>query len=135
VRRRWLDVGVLIAGLGLSYAGVHISKAAYDRPRPGGALVDTTLSAYPSAHAVYAIALIACATVLVRAGTGWAVRVGAETVAVVLVVTVAVTRVYLRTQRLSDVLGGLALGTAVWAFAGSVALIAAYVRHNGRRSP
>jgi undecaprenyl-diphosphatase len=135
VRRRWIDVLVLIAGLGLSYLAVHVAKAAYDRPRPSGSLVDTTLSAYPSGHAVYAVALVACATVLVRAGTGWAVRVGAETVAIGLVVAVAVTRVYLRAQYLSDVVGGIALGVAVWAFTGSVALIAAYVRHNGQRSP
>jgi undecaprenyl-diphosphatase len=135
VRRRWLDAGVLVAGLGLSYAAVHIAKAAYDRPRPAGSLVETAGSAYPSAHAVYSVALIACATVLVRAGTGWAVRAGAETVAIGLVVVVGVTRVYLRAHELSDVIGGIALGVAVWAFVGSVALIAAYVRHNGHRSP
>jgi undecaprenyl-diphosphatase len=135
VRRRWLDVGVLVAGLGLSYAAAHIAKAAYDRPRPAGSLVDTVGSAYPSAHAVYSVALVACATVLVRAGTGWAVRVGAETVAIGLVVVVAVTRVYLRAHELSDVIGGIALGIAVWSLVGSFALIAAHVRHNEHRSP
>jgi membrane-associated phospholipid phosphatase len=112
-----------------------VTKTAYDRPRPSGSLVDTMLSAYPSAHVVYAVALVACATVLVRAGTGWAVRVGAETVAIGLVVAVAVTRVYLRAHYLSDAVGGIALGVAVWAFTGSVALIATHVRHNGPRSP
>jgi membrane-associated phospholipid phosphatase len=126
---------VLVAGLGLSYAAVHLTKAAYDRPRPPGSLVATDLSAYPSGHCVYAVALVACATVLVRAGTGWAVRVGAVTVAIVLVVAVAVTRVYLGTHYLSDVVGGVALGAAVWAFTGSVALVIDFVRHNGGRSP
>jgi membrane protein DedA with SNARE-associated domain len=135
VRGRWTDVAVLVAGLGLSYAAVHLTKAAYDRPRPPGSLVATDLSAYPSGHCVYAVALVACATVLVRAGTGWAVRVGAVTVAIVLVVAVAVTRVYLGTHYLSDVVGGVALGAAVWAFTGSVALVIDFVRHNGGRSP
>lgn len=135
VRRRTIDAAVLVAGLGLSYLAVHLGKAVYDRPRPGGSLVETTLSSYPSAHAAYAIALVACATVLVRAGTGWAVRVGAETVALGLVAVVAVTRVYLRASHLSDVAGGIALGVAVWAFTGSVALVVSHVRHNGDRSP
>jgi undecaprenyl-diphosphatase len=135
VRRRWIDALVLIAGLGLSYVAVHVAKAAYDRPRPAGSLVDTALSSYPSGHALYAVSLVACATVLVRAGTGWAARIGAETVAIALVVAVAVSRVYLGAHYLSDAIGGLALGVAVWAFTGSVALIVANVRHNGDRSP
>lgn len=135
VRRRALDAAVLVAGLGLSYAAVHLAKAAYDRPRPSGSLIETTLSSYPSGHVVYAVGLVACATVLVRAGTGWAVRVGAETVALGLVAVVVVTRVYLHAIHLSDAVGGIALGVAVWAFTGSVALVAAHVRHNGDRSP
>jgi undecaprenyl-diphosphatase len=134
-RHRWLDLLVLACGLGLSYAAVHIAKAAYDRPRPAGSLVDTALSSYPSGHAVYAVSLVACATVLVRAGTGWAVRVGAEAVAIALVVVVAVTRVYLGAHYLSDVVGGIALGVAVWAFTGAAALVIDFVRHNGSRSP
>jgi undecaprenyl-diphosphatase len=129
-RRRRIDAIALIAGLGLSYAAVHIAKAAVDRPRPTGGLVDTMLSAYPSGHAAYAVSLVACATVLVRAGTGWAVRVGAITVAVALVAAVAVTRVYLGAHYFTDVLGGVALGVAVWAFVACVALVVAYVRHN-----
>jgi undecaprenyl-diphosphatase len=135
IRGRWTDVAVLAAGLGLSYAAVHLTKAAYDRPRPPGSLVATDLSAYPSGHAVYAVSLIACATVLVRAGTGWAVRVGAVAIAIALVVAVATTRVYLGAHYLSDVVGGVALGVAVWALAGSSALVIDYVRHNGGRSP
>jgi membrane protein DedA with SNARE-associated domain/membrane-associated phospholipid phosphatase len=129
-RRRPIDAITLLAGLGLTYAAVHVGKAAYDRPRPEDGLVDAMLSAYPSGHALYAVALVACATVLVRAGTGWAVRVGAITVAVALAAAVALSRVYLGVHYLSDVLGGIALGVAVWAFVGSVALVVAYVRHN-----
>jgi membrane protein DedA with SNARE-associated domain/membrane-associated phospholipid phosphatase len=130
VRRRYIDAGMLVAGWVLSYAAAHIAKAAYDRPRPAGALIDTSLSSYPSGHAVYSVTLVACATVLVRAGTGWAMRISAVTVALVLVVLVCLTRVYLRAHFLSDVVGGVALGTAVWALCGSVALVIAHVRHN-----
>ena len=40
------------------------------------------------------------------------------------------SRVYLRVHYLSDVLGGVALGTAVFALVGCVALVVAYVRDN-----
>jgi membrane-associated phospholipid phosphatase len=45
-----------------------------------------------------------------------------------------VSRVYLGASYLSDAVGGVALGTAIWALAGSVALVVSYVRHNGDRS-
>jgi undecaprenyl-diphosphatase len=72
--------------------------------------------------------------VLVRAGVGWAVRIAAVTVAIILAVVVGVTRVYLRAHFLTDVLGGVALGFAVWALVGILALFAGAVRHNDARS-
>ena len=73
---------------------------------------------------------MACATVLVRAGVHWAARIAAVTVAVVLVAVVVVTRVYLRAHFLTDVLGGAALGVAIWSLVGVLALVAGRVRHN-----
>ena len=87
-------------------------------------------AAYPSGHTAYAVALVACATVLVRAGVGWAARIAAVTVAVVLVAVVAATRVYLRAHFLTDVLGGAALAVAIWSLVGAFALVAGRVRHN-----
>jgi membrane protein DedA with SNARE-associated domain/membrane-associated phospholipid phosphatase len=134
-RRRWIDAAALVAGVALEPLVMHAAKAAYDRPRPAGGLVDTMLSAYPSGHATYAITWVACALVLVRAGTGWAVRFAAVTVAIGLVAAIALTRIYLGVHWLSDVVGGVALGIAVWSLVGCFALIAAFVRHNGARSP
>jgi undecaprenyl-diphosphatase len=132
-RRRWIDAAALVAGAGLSYALVHVTKDAYERPRPSGSLVDTIGAAYPSGHAAYSVALIACATVLVRAGVGWAVRSAVLAVAIGLVVFVALSRVYLRAHYFTDVLGGVALGLAIWALLGIVALFAGAVRHNDAR--
>jgi undecaprenyl-diphosphatase len=134
-RRRWIDAAALVAGVALEPLVMHAAKAAYDRPRPAGGLVDAMLSAYPSGHATYAITWVACALVLVRAGTGWAVRFAAVTVAIGLVAAIALTRIYLGVHWLSDVVGGVALGIAVWSLVGCFALIAAFVRHNGARSP
>jgi membrane protein DedA with SNARE-associated domain/membrane-associated phospholipid phosphatase len=129
-RRHWLDAAALTAGLALSYVAVHEAKAAYDRSRPEGGLTDAALSSYPSGHALYAVAWLACAMVLVRAGSGWAVRFAAVTLALAIVAAVGLTRVYLRVHHLTDVLGGIGLGLAIWAMCGIVALVAGHVRHN-----
>jgi len=134
VRRRWIDAGALVGGMVLSVVLVHVAKAAYDRTRPLGALVHADESAYPSGHTAYAVALVACATVLVGAGVGWAGRFAAVTVAAALVVVVAATRVYLGVHYLTDVIGGAALGIAIWALVGSVAVVAGYVRQNDGRT-
>ena len=90
-------------------------------------------ASYPSGHTAYAVTWVACAAVLVRAGSGWAARFAAVTVAIGIVVVVGLTRVYLSVHHFTDVLGGAALATALWALVGTFALIAGYVRHNGRR--
>jgi membrane protein DedA with SNARE-associated domain/membrane-associated phospholipid phosphatase len=134
-RRRWVEAVALVAGLAGCYAAVHLGKAAYDRPRPSGGLVASDGSSFPSGHALYAVTLVACATVLVRGGCGWAGRIAAVTVALIVVVVVAATRVYLRAHYLTDVLGGVALGVAVWSLTGALGLFAGRVRHNGPRQP
>jgi undecaprenyl-diphosphatase len=118
----------LVAGVLLSDLAVHVAKDAYDRPRPPGSLVETDLSAYPSGHALQSVTYVACAVVLVRSGAGWASRIAAVTVAIGIVAAVCVTRVYLRAHYLSDVLGGVALGVAVWSAVGVVGLLAGHVR-------
>ena len=52
---------MLVLGLALIYAGVHVTKAAIDRPRPADPLVETCAAAFPSGHAAYATAWIAVA--------------------------------------------------------------------------
>jgi undecaprenyl-diphosphatase len=132
-RRRPVDALTLLAGAGIALLLVHVIKAAYDRPRPPGALVATEDSAYPSGHATYVVSLVACATVLVRGGAGWAARVALVTVAAFLAGVVAASRVYLRAHYLTDVLGGAGLGLAIWSALGILALFAGHVRHNEGR--
>jgi membrane-associated phospholipid phosphatase len=127
-RGRRAEAAALVVGLLLSHFASNTAKAAYDRPRPSGALVDTMQSAYPSGHSLQAVTLVACATVLVRGGAGWAARIALVAVAAGLVAVVAATRVYLRAHYVTDVLGGVALGAAVWSLVGIAAMLA------GRRS-
>jgi membrane protein DedA with SNARE-associated domain/membrane-associated phospholipid phosphatase len=135
LRSRYLEAVTLVLGHALCYAAVHIGKDAYGRARPEGGLVDVSLAAYPSGHATYAVAFVACATVLVRAGVGWALRFATLAVAVGVVVLVALSRVYLRVHYLTDVLGGVAMALAIWSLLGILALFAGRVRQNGVPSP
>jgi undecaprenyl-diphosphatase len=130
VRRRRIEAVALAAGWVLLFVSVNVAKSLYDRERPPSGFVETFNAAYPSGHTAYAVSLVACATVLVRAGVHWAVRIAAVAVAVGLVAVVALTRVYLRAHFLTDVLGGAALGVAIWSLVGALALVAGRVRHN-----
>jgi membrane protein DedA with SNARE-associated domain/membrane-associated phospholipid phosphatase len=132
LRRRFFDAAVLPVSLLLTRILVVAAKDAYDRPRPSGAHVDTDGLAYPSGHAAYAVAWVACAVVLVRAGGTFATRFAAVTAAVALAVVIGLTRVYLRAHYLSDVEGGWGLGSAIFALLGVVAVAVGWLRQNDR---
>jgi membrane-associated phospholipid phosphatase len=131
VRRRGvIEAVALPLALGLTFVAVHVAKAELARPRPSRPLVESTTFSFPSGHSAYAVALVACAIVLVRAGHGLAVRFAAVTVAVGLAAGVALSRVYLRAHYLSDTLAGVAIAVAVFALVGIAAVVIAHLRHN-----
>jgi membrane protein DedA with SNARE-associated domain len=129
-RRRHVDAAALAAGLLVTWLAVDVAKAAYDRPRPPDSHVVTEGMSYPSGHASFAVAWVACAVVLVRGGAGIATRFAVVTAAVVLAVAIALSRVYLRAQYLSDVDGGLAMATAIFALLGVAAVGVGHLRQN-----
>jgi membrane protein DedA with SNARE-associated domain/membrane-associated phospholipid phosphatase len=120
----------LVAGLVLTYVAVHVTKGAYDRPRPLDPVTDSHGAAFPSGHSAYATAWVACAIALARAlptlGTRFSIVVTATLVAAV----IGLTRLYLRVHWLSDVLAGWGLGAAIFATCGIVALVVGVVRDN-----
>jgi membrane protein DedA with SNARE-associated domain/membrane-associated phospholipid phosphatase len=120
----------LAGGLLLTWAGVHVTKEAVDRPRPARALVDVEGASYPSGHAAYAVAWVAVAVALSRALPNLASRFAFVTVSIVIVVAVGATRIYLRTHYLSDVVGGWALGAALFALCATAGLVIMHVRNN-----
>jgi membrane-associated phospholipid phosphatase len=134
-RRRLHEAAVLPLGLALTWLAVEIAKRVVDRPRPANELVETTGSAYPSAHAAYAVLYVACAIVLARAGSGPAARFAVVTFAIVLAAALGLSRVLLRASHLSDVEGGAGLATAILALLGVLAIVVAHLRHNGRPEP
>ncbi len=134
-RRRFVDAGALVIAFLLTWVAVDVAKEVYDRPRPPGAHVETEGMSYPSGHAAYAVAWVACAVVLVRGGSGFAARFAVVIAAVVLTVVIALTRVYLRAHYLSDVNGGVGLATAIFSLAGIVAVVVGHLRQNERPPP
>jgi len=67
-------------------------KVVVGRDRPSWQNPDDLLhsNAFPSGHACYVVTLVACATMLVRAGVHWAATTAAITVAVVIVAVVVI---------------------------------------------
>jgi len=128
VRRHFADAGVLIAGALFTFAAVHVTKAALDRPRPELPLIETQLASYPSGHAAYAVGWIAIAVALSRAIPWVAGRVAVVVTAVVLAVIVGLARVQLRAHYLSDVVGGWGLALSLFALCAIVALVVGHVR-------
>jgi membrane protein DedA with SNARE-associated domain/membrane-associated phospholipid phosphatase len=132
VRRRPAELLVLVVGLALIYVAVHAGKAAVDRPRPAGPLLDTAKSAYPSGHAAYATAWIAVALVLTRR-LGLLGHTAFVIGAIAVAAVVGLSRIYLRAHYWSDVAGGWGVGAGIFGLLTVVALIVEYIRNNGRR--
>jgi undecaprenyl-diphosphatase len=130
VARRGLEAAVLPAGLFLTWLWVDIARHGFDREPPPRPHVDPGTMVFPDDRAAYAVAYIACALVLVRAGNRLAVRFAAVTAAVVLVVVVALAPVYLRVHFFSDVEAGLGAGATVFCLLGVLVLVVGRLRHN-----
>jgi undecaprenyl-diphosphatase len=129
-RRRYVDAALLPIGFLLTWLAVDVAKAAYDRPRPSGSHVLTEGMAYPSGHAAYSVAWVACAVVLVRGGSSFFAGFAAVTAAVGLAAVIGLTRVYLRAHYLSDVEGGWGLAVAIFGLLGVFALVVGRLRQN-----
>ena len=123
-RRRWAELGVLLAGALLIYVGVHELKDAIDRPRPEGGLLDVSGSSFPSAHAAYSTFYVWLAvTIVMRLRPGMARGAAVVAAGIALTALVGLSRVYLSVHYLSDVNAGWALGVAAFSSCAAVALV------------
>lgn len=88
------------------FALVHLGKDLVERPRPESRFYEPNGHSFPSGHSAYATAWLAAAWL-----TG---RRALIVSAAVLVLAVGASRLYLHVHYLTDVLGGFALGAAVF---------------------
>jgi undecaprenyl-diphosphatase len=110
-RRHWLRLAAFALAVVSSELLIGPVKAAYDRGRPPGSLIETSAAAFPSGHAVAgAVTAVGLVLVLARPGPSrwrWEVR------AVVFAGLMALSRVYLRAHWLSDTVTGALLGAGL----------------------
>jgi undecaprenyl-diphosphatase len=111
VRRQFLQLAAFALAVLTSEILIGTLKAAYDRPRPPGALVATSGASFPSGHAI-AGAVTAVGIVLVAVPPG-AARWKWEARAIAFAFLMALSRVYLRAHWLSDAVAGALLGGAI----------------------
>jgi membrane protein DedA with SNARE-associated domain/membrane-associated phospholipid phosphatase len=134
-RRRWAELGVLLAGMAIVVAGVHELKDAVDRPRPGDGLLATSGSSFPSAHAAYSTFYVWLAvTIVMRLRVGMARGTLVVAAGIAITALAGLSRVYLGVHYMSDVNAGWALGAAAFSLCATVALVATTMR-SIRRPP
>jgi membrane protein DedA with SNARE-associated domain/membrane-associated phospholipid phosphatase len=128
-RRRWAELGVLVAGMAIVVVGVHELKDAVDRPRPGDGLVAVSGSSFPSAHAAYSTFYVWLAvTIVMRLRVGMARGTLLVAAGIAVTALVGLSRVYLGVHYMSDVNTGWALGAAAFSLCATVALVIATTR-------
>jgi membrane protein DedA with SNARE-associated domain/membrane-associated phospholipid phosphatase len=133
-RRRWAEVGVLLAGMTLTQVGFHEIKDAVDRPRPDDPLVETAGSSFPSGHAAHSVLYVWLAvTIVLRLRPGMARASAVVVTGIALTVLIGLSRVYLNVHYLSDVSAGWALGAFCFAFCAATALVITQVRQTLRQ--
>jgi undecaprenyl-diphosphatase len=118
-QRDWISFGMLVAATAGQAIVVQILKALFARPRPDVVphLVDTTSLSFPSGHAASSAAFYLTLAALIALNTKVSrARRYSFLIAVLIAVAVGASRVYLGVHYPSDVIGGLAFGSAWAAF-------------------
>ena len=110
LRRRWLALGSWVLAVALSEAAIGPVKALIDRPRPPGALIETSAASYPSGHAI--ASAVTAIGVVMALSTGRK-RLHGMVAAVLVTTAVAFSRPYLAAHWLTDVVGGALIGAGL----------------------
>ncbi len=121
-RRRWLAVTGIVGGYLLVALAAHLVKAAEQRPRPAGALIDAGGYSFPSTESALAVGLIAMAVVAAGPTKHRALRLGVIGAAGLLAGVIGTVLVSIRVHYVTDVLAGWAMGATVFAACGLGAL-------------
>jgi undecaprenyl-diphosphatase len=113
--RNWLDVVFVLVAVAGSQLAVTVLKAWFDRPRPdaGSAVALPESAAFPSGHAASGAAVFGAFTILLAERlTRSRARTGLWIGAVLVGVTVGLSRIALNVHYVTDVLAGWCFGLA-----------------------
>jgi len=115
LRRTPAPLAQLTAVYAISWGVAAVTKEIVDRPRPPleDWLVTASGPSFPSQHATAAAAVFGMLAVLLVPNRGRLTRVGIVTVAVLITLAVATSRVYLGVHWFTDVFAGAALGAGL----------------------
>jgi membrane-associated phospholipid phosphatase len=114
-KRLWYSLLGLVLAVGGGMLLNVLLKNLFDRARPGWAdpLMALTDPGFPSGHTMMATILYGCVAVfLIWRTAAWRWRIFIAALTMLLVLAVALSRMYLGAHFLSDVLGAMAAGTA-----------------------
>lgn len=123
-KHAWRAAAYWLAAAGCATALTTAIKAGLGRARPFPLYEDVSLFSFPSGHATMSMVTYGFLAVLISRELPPRGRLVALTATIILVVMIAFSRLYLGVHWLSDVLGGMAFGTAWVAILGI-----AYSRH------
>lgn len=123
-RKRYLAAGHWLAAALFAMVMTWLLKHALEVPRPSDMYQGAMSFSFPSAHTVYASCIYGFLAVLIARELRPQWRVLCYAVAMLMILSIAFSRLYLGAHWFSDVLGGLLLGLA-WV----LALGVAYRRH------
>lgn len=132
IRRRRVELAVLVGSFVAVYLAVHVVKAAVDRPRPPRPLAHASLSAFPSGHAAYSTVYVALTVIAGRMFERVASRAALVIAGILAAGAIGASRAYLRVHWWSDVLAGWALGVAIFAAVAATGVVVGYFRNNPR---
>ena len=129
-RRRLRPFAQLAVVYAVAWTAALVTKGIVDRARPPEQdwLVHVSGPSFPSQHAVAAAAVFGMLAALLLPGRRLAARAAIVTLAVLLTVAVAVSRVYLGVHWATDVAAGAALGAGLVVIAVASALWARHAR-------
>ncbi len=117
--RERVEALALLGGMALTAVAVAIFDGVVQRDAPSAA---ADAAGYPDGGAAHAVAWVAVAIALRRAGP-FAATAGIVAIGIALTVAVALSTVYLREEWFSDVAGGAGLGALCFSLAGAAALL------------
>jgi len=128
--RAWRAAAYWLGALGVASGLTLALKAGLKFPRPAELYEGASAFAFPSAHVVMSTVVFGFLGILIARGSTSAWRWGAVGGIVLLILLIALSRLYLGAHWLSDVIGGLAFGVIWLALSGI-----AYTHHRAPRVP